>query len=61
MRSFDKPKHIEKSIADLKKDTKKVGIEMDWDTYENMCMYKVKNKITIKDLIQKAVKEYIQK
>lgn len=66
MKSFDRPKHVQKSIADIKKskETKKVSIEMDMDIYEDMFIYKLKhmkNRVTIKEIIQKAIKEYIQK
>lgn len=57
-------KHVKKALVDVfkEKDTKKVGIEMDWSVYEDMQAYKTKHRIpTMKELIQKAVKEYIQK
>jgi hypothetical protein len=59
--SFDKPKHIQKSVAAMKPLIKKVGIDMDKKLYKDMREYCLKNEITIKDIIQKAIKEYLQK
>jgi hypothetical protein len=59
--SFDRPKHIEKSVIDMSRQIRKVGIDMDKDLFKQVKHYCAENDLSMKDLIQISIKEYLQK